>query len=155
MLLILSLTLFGGDVADLGSESFPVREAAQRRLERHAWLSWRACDLGTLSADLERRRRCDRVVRQALRVDPCPPICAPLVVDRVICEEGEWLRLPRWAPLVIGRGEDAPPFPDWYRGDVMRSRTHAVAIVAIRAGVPPTAVQAGLDRLARYDRPCR
>lgn len=152
MLLAVSLILFGGDVLDLGSESFPVREAAQRRLERHAWLSWRACDLGTLSADLERRRRCDRVVRQVLRVDPCPPICAPLVIDRVICEEGEWLRLPRWVPLVIGRGEDAPPFPDWYRGDVMRSRTRAVALVAMRLGVPLVVVQAGLERLARYDR---
>lgn len=155
MLLALSLILFSGDICDLGSESFPVREAAQRRLERHVWLSWRACDLGALSADLERRRRCDRVVRQALRVDPCPPICAPLVVDRCCWCDEEWLKLPRWVVPIIGRGDDVEPCPEWYRGWRMRERTRAIVTAAITRGVPPVAIQPGLLWLARYDRPCR
>ena len=149
MLLIASLILFGGDVLDLGSESFPVREAAQRRLERHAWLTWRACDLGTLSADLERRRRCDRVVRQVLRVDPCPPICAPLVVEYGVdgWDDAELMRLPRWLLLVIA------PETDWCRVGPMRDCTRAMAAGAIVWGLPPVMVQTGLERLARYDRP--
>lgn len=150
MLTVLSLVLFAGDVRDLGSDSFPVRQAAQARLERWDYLSWRACAVGCASADLERARRCGRVVRRVLRCDPCQPLCAPLIQTRVCYPEvgEEWLRLPWWVPLLIGRGEDAPPFPDWYDGTRMRARTRSLVLALAALGVPPAALQAGLGRLA-------
>jgi hypothetical protein len=59
---LLSIALFGGDVHRLGADEFAVREAAEARLSRHAWLAAPLCRWPY--RDPERRRRAQRVVRR-------------------------------------------------------------------------------------------
>jgi len=54
----LVLSVYLPDLAELGSECWETREAAQRRLERSIWLAWPAVEgYYAMSADPEVRRR--------------------------------------------------------------------------------------------------
>src|SRR5262249_53393725 len=66
---LLGLSLFGGDLHRLGAADSPTREAAEARLQRHAWLAAPLCRWPF--QDPERRRRARRVVlRHEGRVNP-------------------------------------------------------------------------------------
>lgn len=57
---------FGGSIRDLGDVSYATRQAAEERLARHAYFSWRACR--GRSSNPEQARRARRIVAAYLAV---------------------------------------------------------------------------------------
>lgn len=76
MLELVALLAFQPDVAALGSDNFRERQAASRRLERWAWLSWRLCDLNFKDPEVAWRAR--RVVKRARGAYGPAPVLAAL-----------------------------------------------------------------------------
>jgi hypothetical protein len=103
-MLLLSLLLFGGDLADLGSPECHVREQAELRLSARAALSWPACRAAVLThRSPEVRRRASRVVARALRAgDRMTPVPAGYHEDE---DEWTWRREPEGGQLTV----PAPP----------------------------------------------
>lgn len=64
LLLLLSGWLFGGDVRDLGSTTFHVRQTAHEKLKRMGWLAYPAAVLGCRSDNPERADRCADLVER-------------------------------------------------------------------------------------------
>lgn len=156
MLELILYAVFARDVAGLASESYAVREAASQRLARHHWLTWRMCDRPF--PDLEQRRRAEAVVRMALRVDPCPPLCAPFIDVRMEDFGIDYVGLSPLGEMIFGPGPAELFHPSRHgvvyahREAKMVDRTRDLAITMVRMGLPPAGVQLGLDCLQRqYD----
>lgn len=150
MLTLIALILFGADIHDLGSDDFAIRTVAHARLQRHDWLAWRACFVGTLSADPERAARCRRIVADATRLEPLPLLIAPVVVRSCMDEDG-WggsIMLPRWLALPLGINLYWP----WDEPPRWRWATGGVAYYLLSLGVPRQALDPGLDYLRECER---
>lgn len=104
MIRLLVLLLFSGDVRDLGAPGHAVREAAEARLRRWAWLALPAFDREF--RDPERRRRARRLAdaETGFPGDDPPPVLAAAV---------PW----------VGPGATHWPYLD---GDQGRTLTHVV-----------------------------
>jgi hypothetical protein len=62
--------LFFNDIRDLGADSFEVRTKAEERLQEYSWLAWPVLDFPF--ADLERRKRAERIVSVEIRLKNPP-----------------------------------------------------------------------------------
>jgi hypothetical protein len=61
---------FFNDIRDLGADSFEVRTKAEERLQEFSWLVWPVLDFPF--ADLERRRRAERIVSSEIQIKNPP-----------------------------------------------------------------------------------
>jgi len=154
MWLLLTMMVFGGDICDLGSDSYRVREQAQVRLERWSAFSWRVCSLYADSPDRERAFRCRRVVERALSPvagagEEVPALCAVWIKEHQLeLYRGmyqEWVWLPEGWQWLWGKGDDG--FANWYRMEGMRWRTRATCRVLVQLGVPVKMVRAAVRGL--------
>jgi hypothetical protein len=161
---------FSGSVRDLGAGDYQVRERAEARLHRHAWLAWRLCDRPCVCP--ERRRRARQVVERYLR---CTDGDLPVIV--ALCRQPvpEWQRGreytrhpppetgwefawchpgPRGSLAGVVRGYleraryTTHPWPGWYTVGEAREATRLLVADLLRAGVPAPVVRALLAGMA-------
>lgn len=174
MMELACLFLFGGEVKALGSDCFRERQAASRRLEKWAWLTWRLCDRQW--QDPEVRWRAARVVRRgALLRDP-PMVAAldftprrwycctqggawgwatsarPRLSYRVLNRRAEIVgaELPWWLARTVawpGRPGNSPEAEHW-PAVVQREASQAVALRLQRAGLPTWLVHGAFGLLS-------
>lgn len=159
--LLLAWALFSRDVDALAAPDFAVRQAAEARLSRWAWLTWRLCDRPF--ADLEQRRRARRIVEHALpRHHPPIAVLAGQPLPEWVSADGErvqmggrpgeswrlaWLCPDRRNPLFVlvrrygERTRSQSAWVDWQLDIDGREATRLLVRDLLRAGVPTPAVQ--------------
>jgi hypothetical protein len=162
---LVGLALFGGDLERLGADEFAVREAAETRLSRHAWLAAPLCRWPF--QDPERRRRAQRVVRRYEgRVNPPGgvwPCIGALTRETYLHETREgrlWIqpyceltRLPPRDPgtalaCIYGRRAHRTDVP---RSEQAREATRLFIADLARLGLPVSWQQRLVDWMARRE----
>jgi hypothetical protein len=106
MMTLIALLAFSGDVNNLAHDDYLVRERAEQRLTRHAWIAFRACD--RRFTDREQSRRAARVCDAAFVIpaDVLPIQCLFSDPECVFTDR-------RWGYIWTTRRYYDPPSSDY------------------------------------------